>query len=87
MFFYSKLFYNNSFNLLYCHRFIKSRFINSKNRSKKVVATEFFDDNVSDDSSDYSESEEESTSNIGGNLGVTVTKRVNDNTNDDDNIF
>ena len=47
-----KLFYSNSFNLLYCHRFIKSRFINSKNRSKKVVATEFFDDNVSDEEYD-----------------------------------
>jgi DNA-directed RNA polymerase specialized sigma24 family protein len=47
-----KLFYKDTMNLLYCHRFLKSRFINSKNRNKKMVATEWFDDNVGEDEYD-----------------------------------
>jgi len=47
-----KLFYKDTMNLLYCHRFLRSRFINSKNRGKKSVATEWFDDEIGDEEYD-----------------------------------
>ena len=48
-----KLFYKDTMNLLYCHRFLRSRFINAKNRNKKSVATESFDDEIEDDEYDF----------------------------------
>jgi DNA-directed RNA polymerase specialized sigma24 family protein len=47
-----KLFYKDTMNLLYCHRFLRSRFLNSKNRGKKSVATENFDDNIEEEEYD-----------------------------------
>jgi DNA-directed RNA polymerase specialized sigma24 family protein len=47
-----KLFYKDTMNLLYCHRFLRSRFLNNKNRSKKMVATEWFDDDIEDNEYD-----------------------------------
>lgn len=47
-----KIFYKDGMNLLYCHRFLRSRFINSKNRNKKMVATESFDDDIEDNEYD-----------------------------------
>jgi RNA polymerase sigma factor (sigma-70 family) len=47
-----KLFYKDTMNLLYCHRFLRSRFLNSINRAKKSVATESFDDNIEEDEYD-----------------------------------
>lgn len=46
------LFYKDTMNLLYCHRFLRSRFLNAKNRSKKMVATESFDDDIEDNEYD-----------------------------------
>jgi DNA-directed RNA polymerase specialized sigma24 family protein len=48
-----KLFYKDTMNLLYCHRFLRSRFLNSKNRGKKSIATENFDDNIEEEEYDF----------------------------------
>jgi DNA-directed RNA polymerase specialized sigma24 family protein len=47
-----KLFYKDTMNLLYCHRFLKSRFINSKNRAKKSISTDWFDEDMMDEEYD-----------------------------------
>lgn len=47
-----KIYYKDTFNLLYLHRFIKSRFINNKKRNGRMTNTEWFDDNVGDEEYD-----------------------------------
>lgn len=47
-----KIYYKDTFNLLYLHRFIKSRFINNKKRNGRMTNTEWFDENVEDETYD-----------------------------------
>jgi hypothetical protein len=47
-----KIFYKDTFNLLYCHRFIKSRFLNKKKRDSKMYNTDWFSEGIEDEEYD-----------------------------------